>query len=253
MIAFWKKARIAMPRLQFANCSHARGLPPSDACVNSIVHSDESFGREWSLFSIAVVFTMKLSYCLAFPVILLAMATFVRAQEPEATSVPVRVPAASVSKMGPLTVTVELMGGQKITGTLTDVAELPIKAAFGSASVPLSEVAGVKMAAADDSSTTVIMKNGDSITGATDLKIVTVDTEWGTAKINGSSIISLLLLPDLKWNATMGLNGRRWSLVDSKAGTPQGTPQPVPGASTPRTGTTTVPATSTSRPTFNPN
>ncbi len=145
-----------------------------------------------------------------------ANASILVAQDNEATATVVRTPAASVTKMAPLTVTVELMGGQKITGTLTEVTMLPIRTAFGEASVPLSEVAGVKLATAEDTSTTVIMKNGDSITGATDLKTVSVDTEWGSAKINGSSITSLLLLPDLKWNASIGLSGKRWSLVDGK-------------------------------------
>ncbi len=164
-----------------------------------------------------------------------ANASILVAQDGEATATAVRTPAASVTKMAPLTVTVELMGGQKITGTLTEVTLLPIRTAFGEASVPLSEVAGVKLATGEDTSTTIILKNGDSITGATDLKVVSVDTEWGSAKINGSSITSLLLLPDLKWNASIGLSGKRWSLVDGKSVTagqsvPVGQPGiPLPG------------------------
>ncbi len=159
------------------------------------------------------------------PLFALCLLTFSRnglAQEAEATAVATPRPAilsgSSVGnpKIAPLTVSVELSGGARITGTLTDVVLLPVRTSFGEASVPFSEIAGVKLASADDSSTTVILKNGDSITGATDLKVVSVETEWGSAKINGSSILSILLLPDLKWNATNGLSGRRWSLVDSK-------------------------------------
>jgi hypothetical protein len=148
------------------------------------------------------------------------LTSFGLGQEKEATATAVAVPASP--KMGPITVTVDLIGGQKISGTLTEVTQIPIRTAFGEASVPLAEVAGVKLATAEDTSTTIIMKNGDSITGATDLKVLQVDTEWGSAKINGSSVTSILLLPDLKWNATIGLNGRRWSLVDSKAPTSAG-------------------------------
>ncbi|MEQ1824434.1 MAG: hypothetical protein ABL921_00740 [Pirellula sp.] len=174
-----------------------------------------------------------------------AMAPYSMAQEAVAT--PVGVPAASIPKMGPITVTVDLLGGQTIHGTLTEVTMLPIKTAFGEASVPLVEVAGVRLASAEENSTTVIMKNGDSITGATDLKVISVDTEWGSAKINGSSVKSILLLPDLKWNATIGLNGKRWSLVDAKAAPPTGNigniiqGQPgQPGTVVNRPGTTTT-------------
>ena len=161
--------------------------------------------------------------------------SFLVAQDKEATATAtaVRAPAASVPKMGPLTVTVEMLGGQKITGTLTEITELPIRSSFGEVKVPLSQVAGVKLASADDPSTTIILKNGDSVTGATDLQTVSVDTEWGSAKINGSSITSLLLLPDYKWTSTIGISGKRWSLQDIKtapgvglAGPPGTTGQP---------------------------
>ncbi len=182
----------------------------------------------------------------AFP----ANVTLLFAQDKEATATAVRAPVASVPKMGPLTVTVELIGGQKITGALTEITDLPFRGAVGDVKVMLSQVAGVKMASADDPSTTIIFKNGDSVTGATDLTTVSVDTEWGSAKINGSSITSLLLLPDLKWNASIGLNGKRWSLVDGKI-TTSGQPgqmvngQLLPSAiGQPGTRTTSSPPTS---------
>ena len=161
--------------------------------------------------------------------------SFLSAQEAEATATAVRVPAASVPKSAILSVTVELQGGQKITGVLTEMTELPFRGgSVGEVKIQLSEVAGIKLASADDPSTSIIFKNGDSITGATDLKIVSVDTDWGNAKINGSSILSLILLPDLKWTSVMQATGKRWSLQDIKA-TPGSQPsqpgQVLPGQS----------------------
>ncbi len=183
----------------------------------------------------------------AFP----ANVTLLFAQDKEATATAVRAPVASVPKMGPLTVTVELIGGQKITGALTEITDLPFRGAVGDVKVMLSQVAGVKMASADDPSTTIIFKNGDSVTGATDLTTVSVDTEWGSAKINGSSITSLLLLPDLKWNASIGLNGKRWSLVDGKITTSGQPGQMVNGQLLPsaigQSGTRTTSSPPTSR------
>ncbi|XZE18320.1 hypothetical protein SH449x_003608 [Pirellulaceae bacterium SH449] len=170
-----------------------------------------------------------------------------RSQEAEATASPVTIsapdgtklsapmapPTASVKpvKSGPVTVSVDLINGQRITGALTDLGAIPVRASWGPAEIPIPEVAGVKFATNDDPTTTIIMTNGDSITVATDLKSVSVDTEWGQAKINGSAILSMLFIPDLKWTASMGLNGKRWSLVDANA-------------SVPSTSTTTIPATS---------
>ena len=61
------------------------------------------------------------------------------------------------------------------------------------------------------------MLNGDSITGATDVKNVTVETEWGMAQVNGQNISSILFVPGLSWTASDGLNGKRWSLVNAKS------------------------------------
>ena len=162
-----------------------------------------------------------------------------RSQEAEATAAPATVivqdspktgvPAAPVApnaalskpaKTGPITVTVDLINGQRITGSLTDLGAIPVRASWGPAEIPIPEVAGVKFATSDDPTTTIIMNNGDSITVATDLKSVSIDTEWGQAKINGTAMISMLFIPDLKWTASMGLNGKRWSLVDAKAAAP---------------------------------
>ena len=159
---------------------------------------------------------MKKTLALFAIVALCSSGAFLSAQEAEATATAVRVPAATVTKQGLLTVTVELQGGQKITGALTEMAELPFRGAFGEVKIQLSEVAGVKLATSEDPSTTIIFKNGDSITGGTDLKVVSVDTEWGNAKINGSAISSLILLPDHKWTSVMQSTGKRWSLQDIK-------------------------------------
>ncbi len=157
-------------------------------------------------------------------------------------------PAAEASKakaMRPLTVATELVGETKITGTLVDSTALQMKTSFGEAQIPLSEIAGVRFAAGDETSTTVVMLNGDSITGATETKFLTVETEWGTAKINGSSLVSMLFVPGLQWESSKGLNGKRWSLVEAKPtqtlpkpASPQIAPASVPFTSGPFGGST---------------
>ncbi|MCC9657434.1 hypothetical protein [Rhodopirellula halodulae] len=162
--------------------------------------------------------------CLAFALVLTA--TVANAQDEElpkaspAKAEPTKaapVQDAKVSsKARPLSVTVELVNDSQIEGTLTDTTQLQMQTSFGTASIPLAEVAGIRFASANDATTTVVMLNGDSITGATDVKLITVETEWGTASINGPSIASLMFVPGLTWNPSDGLNGKRWSLTDVK-------------------------------------
>lgn len=130
---------------------------------------------------------------------------------------PVARAVASTPSIRPLSISLELLTNTRLSGTLTDTTTLDMRTSFGTASIPLSEVAGIKFASADDASTTVVMLNGDSITGATDVKLVTVETEWGVATVNGSTISSMMFVPGLSWNPSAGLNGKRWSLVNAKA------------------------------------
>ena len=129
----------------------------------------------------------------------------------------------------PLTVTVDLLSQTRLDGTLTDATTLEMRTSFGAASIPLSEVAGIRFASADNATTTVVMLNGDSITGATDVKLVTIETEWGTASINGPNIASMMFVPGLSWNPEDGLNGQRWKLITKSSPKPPA-PKPEPAA-----------------------
>lgn len=137
-------------------------------------------------------------------------------------------PAKVSSSVRPLSVAVDLLSRTRIEGTLTDATMLDMRTSFGNAQIPLSEVAGIKFAGADDATTTVVMLNGDNITGATDVKLLTVDTEWGTAKINGQNVTSLTFVPGVQWNPDTGLNGKRWNLVNAKKAEPKPVAQTQP-------------------------
>ncbi|MEL7266101.1 MAG: hypothetical protein AAFP69_14975 [Planctomycetota bacterium] len=164
------------------------------------------------------------------------------------------IPVAQSSSNGavrPLSVSVSLLSNTKIDGTLTDTTELSMKTSFGPVNVPLSEVAGIKFASKDDVTTTVVMLNGDSITGATDVKLVTVETQWGIAEINGPAIASILFVPGLEWSPYSGLNGKRWNLADEKPA-PTRTPATTARSTTTRPSTTNRPSTTTRPGTIRP-
>lgn len=141
-------------------------------------------------------------------------------------------PDASAAAARPITVAVSLVDETVgITGTLSDTNTLSIKTAFGSAELPLSEVAGIRFPRGDDTATTVVMLNGDSITGATDVKFINVETTWGSAKINGQNIAAMLFVPGLAWQSQDVLGSKRWILIESQRAntTLPGVPGAVPG------------------------
>lgn len=144
--------------------------------------------------------------------------------------------AAQTATLRPLTVIASLTDDSQITGTLMDNPQIAVKTAFGEASIPLSEVAGVRFPSSEDTSTTIVMLNGDSITGATDVKFFNVETSWGNAKINGPAVASMLFVPGLTWQNTQSLGGKRWMLTDQKTAASPNNPaalgQPIQPSST---------------------
>lgn len=132
----------------------------------------------------------------------------------------VAVPAARGTAHGakttthrPLTVSVHLIGGAVLTGTLLDAVELPLKTAFGHVQVPLSEVAGIKLAQEGSPVTTVVLHNGDVFTGATDLKNLFIRTDWGKAEVDGPNVSSILFTNGVRWKSESGFSGSQWKLV----------------------------------------
>jgi len=152
------------------------------------------------------------------------------AQPATATATPKAAPKVAAAKpapvVRPLSVTVQTISGISIRGTLVATSELPMRTSFGQASIPLAEVAGVKLATEDNATTTVVMHNGDSITGATELPNLVVETEWGKADVTGSSISSILFAQGLTWKSSDGLNGTRWALAEP----PKPAPKPAAAA-----------------------
>jgi hypothetical protein len=113
----------------------------------------------------------------------------------------------------PMSISVKLSNGSMISGALLNTTELPLKTSFGTVNIPLSVVAGFKMAQKGSPTTTVILHNGDSITGATRLLELTIETEWGKAIVDSPNVSSILFTPGVRWESQKDLSGTRWRLV----------------------------------------
>jgi hypothetical protein len=163
-------------------------------------------------------------------------------------------PSVSIPKFQPQSVTVTLINGNTMSGTLSEIDQWQMKTSLGTTNVPVSAVAGVRMAQEGNATTTVVLHNGDSITGALQLDNVTIQTDWGRAEIYGTHVTAITFTPGLKWTSETGLNGTRWKLVadesrtppaaNNTAARPAASSAPAASATTPvRTTTTNAPAT----------
>jgi len=124
-------------------------------------------------------------------------------------------------KLQPQSVVVTLINDTTISGTISEADQWTMKTSFGTANLPLSAVAGIRMAQEGTATTTVALHNGDIITGGLEINHVVVQTDWGRAEILGTHVASILFTTGLKWTSEAGLNGTRWKLVatDSRPAT----------------------------------
>jgi len=123
----------------------------------------------------------------------------------------------SDASVSPLVATIELNGGDApLRGQLISTPQVTVATSFGNVDVPLSEVAGIKVASANNPTTTVVLHNGDSITGACDVGRVDLRTEWGRAEVQGTSINTILFIEGVSWISDEALGGKRWQLLEQR-------------------------------------
>lgn len=129
--------------------------------------------------------------------------------------VPVSKASARAGKT-PLKVIMEMHSetNPHLRGTLLELTELSVETAFGTASIPLHAVAGMRLPSKDEPMTTIILSNGDSVTGKTQLHKLFVQTEWGKAEVDAPSVVAMTFKDGLTWTVETSLAGNRWTLVD---------------------------------------
>lgn len=118
----------------------------------------------------------------------------------------------------PLQVTMEMASetNAQLKGRLLEMTELSVETAFGTATIPLHAVVGMRLPQKDSPMTTVLLTNGDSVTGTTELGKLFVHTDWGKAEVDAANVISIVFKEGLTWTLESRLNGERWTLVEQQ-------------------------------------
>lgn len=125
-----------------------------------------------------------------------------------------RLRAADAKPQGqPLPVVIELLDDVRdLNGSLLDTNDLEVTTAFGVAKMPLDEVLGIRMARDESDTTTIVLHNGDIITGRVDIKNLLVQTSWGKSEVNGNNLASIFFDQGLSWKGLKLLAGEKWTL-----------------------------------------
>jgi hypothetical protein len=115
-------------------------------------------------------------------------------------------------------------GGMKITlkdklelhGTPIDLEMIKMSSLIGDAKIPLHTIAGIRFAQGPEEQTTVVLLNGDAITGDIHLTDIEFVSEWGQAKVHVTQLVSVVFRDDLVWSGITTPNGKRWRLTKSQ-------------------------------------
>jgi hypothetical protein len=149
----------------------------------------------------------KLRYFLAFAVVLFVFATEAGAQEEKAEG-----------KIVSNTMKMTLRNQLELSGSPVDVENIQLNSLFGETKIPLHTIAGIRFAQEGNEQTTVVLLNGDALTGDVNLPEIGIVSDWGEATVNGAHLVSVVFRDDLAWSAVNTPNGRRWRLTKIQPG-----------------------------------
>jgi len=83
---------------------------------------------------------------------------------------------------------VAIARNDNLAGEIVELDTLKVETEFGSVSIPMAKVDGIKMHADAKDNAVIAFKNGDLVTGKVVLEVVKLKTEWGTAHINTDKV-----------------------------------------------------------------
>ena len=124
---------------------------------------------------------------------------------------------ASTTTIVDSTMTVKLRGDLELKGTPVELETVQVHSLFGVADLPLHTIAGVRFAQDANEQTTVVLQNGDVLTGELAIEDLKFIADWGEATVHVAHVRSIVFRPDLVWSPVKSGNGTRWRLTKQNA------------------------------------
>ena len=138
----------------------------------------------------------------------LMFANSANAQESDSNS-----PPSGGEKIVGSSMKMTLQNKLELSGTPVDLEAIEMSSLFGEAKIPLHTIAGIRFAQGPEEQTTVVLLNGDALTGYINLADINFVSDWGEAKVNVAHVVSVVFRDDLAWSGVATPNGKRWRLT----------------------------------------
>lgn len=110
------------------------------------------------------------------------------------------------------TVFIRLSDVNSLAGELDNLETVKLECKFGSISIPMDQIAGIRLHTDADDSAVVVLNNGDVITGVPELSLMKLTTDWGKAEVEPDSIESITTTQGGKFSRQNTDFGSRWTL-----------------------------------------
>ncbi len=106
----------------------------------------------------------------------------------------------------------KLKKGLELKGSPVDLEQINVNTLFGAVDIPMHTIAGIRFSQGTDEKSTIVLLNGDAITGDITMTDFDFVSSWGKATVNVSNLVSIVFRDDLAWSGVNTPNGRRWRL-----------------------------------------
>jgi len=107
---------------------------------------------------------------------------------------------------------VRLSDVKSLAGELDEISEITLATKFGDVTIPMEQIAGIKLHTDDDDSAVVVFVDGDVLTGVPSLPMLKLSTDWGKAEVNPEAVRSITTTSNSKFSRQNTDFGTRWKL-----------------------------------------
>jgi hypothetical protein len=102
-----------------------------------------------------------------------------------------------------------------LAGDILELDSLKVATEFGTVSIPMAKVDGIKMHSDAKDNAVIAFKNGDLVTGKVVLEVVKLKTEWGTAHINTEKVQTITYSRNSKFYSDTSTGKAVWRFTKS--------------------------------------
>jgi hypothetical protein len=107
---------------------------------------------------------------------------------------------------------VKLDDMDNMAGGIEALTKVEMKTSFGNVTIPMEQLAGLRLHLDEDDTAIAVLTNGDSVTGIPALPEIKLITDWGQADIETKHIRSLTMTPGSRFRQESSDFGPRWIL-----------------------------------------